>query len=151
MTGNEAFEVAAAVAAVFGLGALLALAVLAIVGAWKLFRRASDASLASTRAALSIEELARRLASQPASTPTDADSSQFAELRQQAEAMIEQQRRLQEMANNLFDTEALEGGPGHGALDDLETTVSRLDTTVGEMAATLANLIQSLERQQEGQ
>ncbi len=147
MTGNEAFEVAAAVAAIFGLGALLALAVLVIVGTWQLFRHGSDASLATTRAVLSIEELARRLASQPAPTPTAADSSQFAELRQQAEAMIEQQRRLQEMANNLLDTEALAGGPGHGAFDDLETTVRRLDTTVGEMAATLANLIQALERQ----
>ena len=149
MTGNEAFEIAAAVAAIFGLGALLVLCLLTIVGTWRLFRHTSDASLASARAALSIEELARRLEGQSAAPPA-AESSQFAELRRQAEAMIEQQSRLQEMARNLFDTAALEGEPTQLAIDDVGAAVSRLDTTVGEMAASLANLIQLLERRQEG-
>lgn len=149
MTGQETFEFAAAVAGVsIGLAAILILSVLAVIGSWRLFRHAGEASLASARAAMGIEELARRLAGQPGpAAPTDGN--QLAELRQQAEALMDEQRRLQEMTRNLLDTAAVEGGPAPIALDDLESAVSRLDTTVGQMAASLANLIQLLERQQE--
>lgn len=150
MTGEEAFEFAAAVAGVtIGLAAVLALAVLAGVGAWRLFQYAGEASQAATRAALSVEELARRLAAQPPSRegpPTDG--SQWAELRQQAELLLDQQRRLQEMARDLMDMAALESRPAPAALEELEAAVGRLDSTVGQMAAYLANLVQSLERQQ---
>ena len=150
MTGQETFEFAAAVAGVsIGLAAVLMLAVLAVVGAWRLFQNASEASLASSRAALSVEELARRLASQPGPPPAANDGSQFAELRQQAEALVDQQRQLQEMARSLLDTAAVGGGTAPTALDDLESAVNRLDATVGQMAASLANLIQLLERQPE--
>ena len=151
MTGQETFEFAAAIAGVsIGLGAILILSMLAIIGIWRLFRHASDANLATTQAALSMAELARRLASQAVPTPPAAERSQFGELRRQAEAMIEQQNRLQEMARNLFDTAALDGGSTPVALDGLESVVGRLDTTVGEMAASLANLIRLLERQERG-
>ena len=155
MTGEEAFEIAAAVTAISGLALLLIVCLLAIVGVWKLFRQASEASLASTRMSLSVEELARRLGGQamPAGPAPEGrpalEGDQFAQLRQQAEALLEQQRRLQEMARDLIDTEAMEPGPAAAAVDDLEAAVNRLDATVGQMATSLANLIQSLERQQE--
>lgn len=152
MTGQETFEFAAAVAGVsIGLAAILLLSAFAVIGTWRLFQHASGASLASARAALSVEELARRLASQPEAPPPATEGDQFAELRQQAETLVEEQRRLQEMARNLLDAAAVEGGPAPIALDDLESAVGRLDTTVGQMAASLANLIQLLERQQERQ
>lgn len=151
MTGQETFQFAASIAAVvFGLGAVLLLAIMAFIGTWRLFRLAGDASLASTRAALSTEELARRLAGQPAQMEASAGEDQFAQLRQQSEALLEQQRQLQEMARNLLDTEVLEGGQAPAAVDDLVSAVSRLDTTVGQMAASLANLIQLVERPPEG-
>ena len=150
MTGQEAFEFAAAIAGVvIGLLAILILSIMAVIGTWRLFRLAGDASLASARVALSTEELARRLAGQPAQTAATAGEDQFAQLRQQSEALLEQQRQLQEMARNLLDTEVLESDQAP-AVDELVSAVSRLDTTVGQMAASLANLIQLVERPPEG-
>lgn len=150
MTGQEAFEFAAAIAGVvIGLLAILILSIMAVIGTWRLFRLAGDASLASARVALSTEELARRLAGEPAQTAATAGEDQFAQLRQQSEALLEQQRQLQEMARNLLDTEVLESDQAP-AVDELVSAVSRLDTTVGQMAASLANLIQLVERPPEG-
>ena len=150
MTGQETFEFAAAIAGVvIGLLAILILSIMAVIGTWRLFRLAGDASLMSARVALSTEELARRLAGQPAQTAATAGEDQFAQLRQQSEALLEQQRQLQEMARNLLDTEVLESDQAP-AVDELVSAVSRLDTTVGQMAASLANLIQLVERPPEG-
>lgn len=146
MNGEEAFEIAATVAAISGLAALLILALVAITAIWRLFRHASDAAIGSTRALLSIEELARTLRNHHELAEPRTEHDQFGEVRQQAEALIQQQGRLQEMARNLLDQSALEGGVAPAALDDLETAVTRLDTTVGQMAASLANLMQLLER-----
>ena len=149
MTGEETFQFAAAIAGVsIGLAASFVLACFAVIGTWRLFRHTSDASQATSRAALSIEELARRLAAQPAATPS-SESNRFAELRQEAEELIERQRRMQEMARNLLDSAALGEGPGGAALEDLEGAIGRMDATVGQMATSLANLIQLLERQQQ--
>lgn len=143
MSGEETFQFAAAIAGVsIGLAAALSLSVLAVFSTWRLFRDASRASEEAARASLTVEELARRLGA-PASAI--ADSGQ---LRQQAETLIDQQSRLQDMARNLLDASAMSGGPSAGALDDLNSAVGRLDATVGQMAAALANLIQLLERQQ---
>ena len=151
MTGQETFEFAAALAGVvIGLVAILILSIMAVIGTWRLFRLAGDASLASARVALSTEELARRLASQPAQMAASADEDQFAQLRQQSEVLLEHQRHLPEMARNLLDTEVLDGGQAPAAVDDLESAVNRLDATVGQMAASLANLIQLVERPPEG-
>ena len=148
MTDPETFEFAAAVAGVsIGLTAILLLSAASIIGTWRLFRHANEASLAASRASLSVEELARRVAiTSPAAAPTDGP--QFAELRQQAAALIDEQQRLQEVTRNLLDTAAVEGAPTPVALDELESTVSRLDGTVGQMAASLADLIQLLEHEE---
>lgn len=147
MSGQETFEVAAAVAGVsIALAAVLILALLAVLGTWRLFHHTTEASLATARAAMSVEDMVQRLANQPV-PPGPADDGQLVELRQQAETLIDQQRRLQEMARNLLDTASAGGGPGPLALDDLESAVGRLDATVGQMAASLANLVQLLEGQ----
>lgn len=149
MTGPETFEFAAAIAGVsIGLAAVLILAVMSFITTWRLFRQSSDASQASAQAAIRIEELVRRLAGQGSSSAQNSDDDQFAHLREQAEELMEQQRRMQETVGNLLDTEALDGDQP-SAVDDLETSISRLDNTVGQMAASLANLIQLLEGQQE--
>ncbi len=148
MTGPETFQFAAAVAGVsIGLAAVLILAVFATVGTWRLSRNASDALVATSRAALTVEDLARKVAQAAPSGP--ADGERAAELRQQTEALVEQQRRLQEIGRDLLDTVGEEGGPAPAALDEIGAAVTRLDATVGQMATSLANLIQLLERQQE--
>lgn len=150
MTGQETFEFAAAIAGVsIGLVAVLILALMSFINTWRLFRHSSDASQASTQAALKVEELVRRLAQQQPQPAAPAGDDQFAHLLQQAESLLEQQRQMQETVRNLLDTEALEGGQAPAAVDDLELAIDRLDNTVGQMAASLANLIQLLEGQQE--
>jgi hypothetical protein len=147
VTGQETFELAAAIAGVcIGLAALIIFSLVAIVGAWQVFRRAGEASMAATKASQGAEELARHLAFQASGQPR-SDSSQFAELRQEAAALLEQERRLHEMARELVESGALEGGPSAAALSHLEVAVGRLDATVGQMAASLANLVQLWEQQ----
>jgi hypothetical protein len=149
VSSHETFEFAAAIAGVsIGLAAVLILSILAIIGSWQLFRRANEAASAATRAALSTEDLVRRLTAQPG---VGAGEGQFGELRRQSEALVDQQRRLQDMARNLLDNMAIEGSAAApAAIQDLEGAIGRLDATVGQMAASLANLIQQLERQQRG-
>ena len=155
MAGEDAFEVAAAVAAISGLAALLVMSLLAVVGTWRLFVHASETSVATARAVVALEDLARRLASPgpvlayagPAANPSLQEAGQMTDIGQQIAGLAEQQRQLQEMARNLLDTVALSAAPVAPELDDLELTVNRLDTTVGQMAASLANLIQILERE----
>ena len=64
-------------------------------------------------------------------------------------SLLDKQRRLQEITRTLLDTAAMGGAATPGALEDIGAAVGRLDSTVGQMAASLANLIQLLERQQE--
>ncbi len=147
MTGAETFEFAAAVAGVcIGLAAALILAVLAIVGAWRMFQRADEVQQAAIRASTTMEEMARRL-----ETPSGpvADGRQLAEFQLRIESMIQEQKQLQEMARGLLDTVALESVDATLEVVELGATMSRLDTTVGQMATSLANLILLLERQQQ--
>lgn len=144
MSGEETFEFAAAVAGVsIGLAAALLLSLLAVVGSWRFFRHASDASESARRASLTVEELARRLA-----VDNTVPTEQFAALREQAQALMGEQARLHEMMRELLETVTVETGTGPAGTDDLERAVNRLDATVGQMATSLANLIQLLERQQ---
>ncbi len=149
MTGQEAFEWASAVAAVSGLAALLILSLIATVGVWRLSRQAGETSVASTRATLGIEELARTLAARPPAAPAAQapPAAEFEALRQQARGLLEEQRRMQETARDLLDAASLAGAPAPAAMEGVEAAVSRMETTLGQMAASLANLIQLLEQQ----
>jgi len=148
VSADETFQFAAAVAGVsIGLAAVLILAILGCFGMWRVFRLAGEAAMASARAAVSVEELARRVSMQPAAAaPVAADAGLATDLRRQTETLVEEQRRLQDMAKTLFET-AAEQSPAF-AFDDLAASVGRLDATVGQMAASLANLIQLLEQQE---
>jgi type II secretory pathway component PulJ len=140
VTGQETFELAAAIAGVcIGLAALVIFSLVAIIGAWQVFRRASEASTAATKASQGAEELARHLAFQAAGPPR-GESGQLTEVRQEAAALLDKLRELAESG-------ALEGGPSVAALSQLEASVGRLDATVGQMAASLANLVQLWEQQ----
>lgn len=161
MSGQETFQFAAAVAGVsIGLAAALILAVLAVIGTWRLFRHATEASEAAARAALSIEDLARRIT---APNPAEAVLPQIEALAHEVRRLPEQLRspidsaalanlaqevrQLQEQLRTMMESTAVENGSSL-ALDALEASVGRLDATVGQMATSVANLIQTLERQQ---
>jgi hypothetical protein len=145
VTADETFQFAAAVAGVsIGLAAVLMLAILGSFGMWRVFRLAGEAAMASARAAVSVEELARRVSMQSPAAPV-ADIGLVGDLRRQTETLVEEQRNLQEMAKTLFETAA--GQSPALAYDDLASSITRLDATVGQMAASLANLIQLLEQE----
>ncbi len=147
MTGEETFEFAAAIAGVsIGLAAALALAILAIVGVWRLFHSATEVQQPAVKASMTVEELARRLTLLAASAPA-APAGRGNDVQLQMESLVDQQRQLQEMARGLLDTAGSNTGGVSTELVDLETTVTRLDTTVGQMATSLANLIRLLEDQ----
>ena len=82
-----------------------------------------------------MEELARHLSMQQAGQARPG-------LLEQAR-LLEQERHLHEAGR---DTGAFEGGPSSAALAELEMAVGRLDATVSQMAASLANLVQILEQ-----
>ena len=146
MTGEETFEFAAAIAGVsMGLAAVLILAVLAIFGSWRLFRHASEAQQAAIEASITVAEMVRRLESPTASV---ANMGASTELAREIETLILQQRQLQDSARGVLDAAAVAGGPAPQELEELGAKVTRLDTTVGQMATSLANLIRLLEEQQ---
>jgi len=76
----------------------------------------------------------------------EAVVSDFSELRRQADDLIERQVRLQEAVRNLVESRALVGAESSDMLRDLESTIRRLETTVGQMAAAIANLTQRVDR-----
>jgi hypothetical protein len=142
-------EVATIAWVAFGLGATLLLSLLAVIGSWRLFRHASDASIASTRATLAMEELARQLALRASTPPAPPLQAGFSDLRQQAEELIGRQARLQELTRSLLETTAMAGGR-EPEMEELEQSLGRLEATVGQMAAALANLVQELEQHEDG-
>ena len=134
MTGDETLVFAAAVAGVaIGLTAALLLSLAVVVGMWRFLGHASAAS-----------ELVLTLAGK-AGEGAAADGREFAELREQLRTLVEQQRGLQEMARDIIDTAAVEDNSA--GLAEIVSTMGRLDGAVSQMAASLANLIQLLERQ----
>ena len=146
MTGEETFEFAAAVAGVsMGLAAVLLLAVLAIIGSWRLFSHASEAQQAAMEASIAMAEMVRGIKLPTAPAEGTALS---AELKRELETLILQQRQLQDSARGMLDAAEVAGGPAPRELEAVGATVSRLDTTVGQMATLLANLIRLLEQQQ---
>lgn len=147
----EDFEFAVAVAgASIGLAAVLLFAIVTVLSTWRIFRQVGQSGEAAMRASLAMEELARRL-ERPERTeearPEMPPSEEFGDLRQQAQELMERQARLQESVRNLIESGMLEGGPPVESLRNLEEAVQRLEGTVSEMTAAVANLMQQVERE----
>lgn len=144
MTGEEWFEFAAAIGAVsVALLAILVLAVAALVAVFRLVRYAADAQQAMTRVASTVEELARSTTAPP------ADSGRARELEERWERVELRQRQLQDSIRAMAETKGDGAGRKQVAIEDLEKRVVRLDTTVGQMATSLANVIRMLEQQRD--
>ena len=139
MTGEETFEFAAAVAGVsIGLAAVLILAILAIIGSWRLFRHASGAQQAAMEASITVAEMVHRIES-PIAPAADAAAS--AELRREIETLILQHRQLQDSARGMLDAAAVAGGPAPREPEARGAAASRPGTPDGQLAAPLSSLI----------
>jgi hypothetical protein len=147
---SDTFEFAAAIAGVsIGLGAALLLSLAAVVNSWRMYAQASKASESASRAALSVEELARRIATPQ---PFAAENGPMSDVRHQSDRLSEQQEALriqQEQLQQMLRTLLEETAPAPTtSLDEIELSISRLDGTVAQMASAVTSLIQVLERQQ---
>jgi hypothetical protein len=141
------WEFAAAVAAVtMGLGGLLLFTLIGTIGSWRIFDRASRAANESAKASLAVQDLARYLASRetmhavaPAIDLSEA-AGELTNLRRQADALIDQQSRLQDAVRNLVEAGVLRGEDSRQHLQELESAIKRLEENMGRIAAAVANL-----------
>ena len=143
------WEFAAVVAAVsMGLGGLLLFTLVAIIGSWRIFDRASRAANEAAKASMAVQDLARYLSSRETmhSMAPRVDLSQAADelntLRQQADALIEHQTRLQDAVRNLVEAGVLRNEDSRQHLTELESAVRRLEEHLGQVAVSVANLSQ---------
>lgn len=139
-TGN--WEFAAVVAAVsIGLLGLVIFTITSIVNSWVIFIRSARASKDASEASLVVQDLARELSVREAATTTAAglteETKRLSDLRKQAEALVDQQARLQEAARSLLEAGVMQSDV---ALDikQLEASIKRLDDHMGQLAAAIA-------------
>ena len=141
MDNASNWEFAASIAAVcIGLGGLLLFTLIGTIGGWRVFSRASQAADEASKASIVVQDLARQLALREASQPGLADLTQAAHqlsgLRAQADALLEQQTRLQAAVRNLVEAGVLRG-EGANDIKQLESAVNRLEEHLVDMMANL--------------
>jgi hypothetical protein len=141
MDNASNWEFAASIAAVcIGLGGLLLFTLIGTIGGWRVFNRASHAANEASKASIVVQDLARQLALREASQPGLSDLTQAANqlsgLRAQADALLEQQTRLQAAVRNLVEAGVLRS-EGAGDMKQLESAVNRLEE---HMVRIMANL-----------
>jgi hypothetical protein len=125
------WEFAAVVAAVcIGMGGLLLITLIAAAGAWRVFARASEAAEQAARAADAVEELARRLTA----SAQHSGGGDMADLRARADALLEQQARLQEAARNLLESGVLRSEQETERLRALDEALSRIEQQLERIA-----------------
>jgi hypothetical protein len=140
------WEFAAAVAAIcIGLGGLLLFTIVGAVGSWRVFSRTGDAAAEASATYAAVQDLARALsAAQSARTYAGPDALEagrsLADLREQVDALIETQGRMQDLLRDVVAMSA----PGVDAtapqLRELEAAVQRLEHEFSSVAAAVANL-----------
>lgn len=145
MGDTSNWEFAAVVAAVsIGLCGLLIFTLVSIFTNWRVLDRANKAAQEATKASIMVQDLAREIATREAAATAAAAMAQegprLSELRKQADALIDQQARLQDAVRNLVEAGVLKGQDEGAALKDLEGSVRRLDEHMGQIAAALAAL-----------
>jgi methyl-accepting chemotaxis protein len=136
------WEFAAAVAAVvMGLGGLLLFTLVATIGSWRMAAQASRASAEAARASQSVQELARYLSSRSAQQLPIIDlreeADELADLRRQADLLIDQQARLQDAVRSLVESGALGATSSERQLRDLDGMIRRLEDNLARVAAAV--------------
>lgn len=146
MADTSNWEFAAVVAAVvMGLGGLLLFTLISVIGAWRIFGLADRAAKEAMAAVLGVQELARDLVSREnvrnqSAVDLRKTASDITDLRGQADALIEQQSRLQDAVRNLVEAGVLGGDESMKHLQDLEAAIRRLEDNMSQVAAAVANL-----------
>ncbi|MBF6601022.1 MAG: hypothetical protein IVW36_10980 [Dehalococcoidia bacterium] len=142
MGDTSNWEFAAVVAAVvMGLGGLLVFTIISSLGSWRLFRLAAQASSEAAAASEAVQGLARQLAASHAvAADVPLPPAEVSELLQEADALIEQQGRLQDATRRLIDARARHGSASGESLDELDAAMRRLDENLRRVAAAVANL-----------
>jgi hypothetical protein len=139
------WEFAAAVAAVvMGLSGLLLFTLIGTIGSWRVFGQASKASVESAKASIYVQELARHLASRSAQQLPVIDmrdeADELADLRRQADLLIDQQARLQDAVRNLVEAGALGTTSSDRQMRDLDAILRRLEDNLTRVAAAVNDL-----------
>ena len=141
MDNTSNWEFAAVVAAVaVTVAGLLIFTLLGIFQSWRVFDRAARAAQQAAEASTLVQEVAREMAVMETASLSAAglqrEAQRLAEIRQQTEALVEQQTRLQDAVRNLVEAGVLQAE--NGATKDLEAAIGRLDEHMGQLAAAIA-------------
>lgn len=144
------WEFAAAVAAVsIGLGGLLLFTMIGTLGSWRVFHHASRAANEAERASVAVQELARTLAARSAQQLPVIDlndaAAEMADLRRQADDLIDQQGRLQDAIRSLVESGVMRSHGSNEQLQELENAMRRLEDNLTRIAAAVTNLSQRRE------
>jgi hypothetical protein len=111
MDNASNWEFAASIAAVcIGLAGLLLFTLIGTIGSWVVLARASRAANEAEKASILVQDLSRQLTFREASQPmveVAQAASQLAGLRTQADALLQQQTRLQDAVRNLVEAGVL--------------------------------------------
>ena len=139
------WEFAAAVAAVvMGLAGLLLFTLIGTIGSWRVFSQASKASTEAAKASIYMQELARHLSSRSIQQLPIIDlrdeAGELADLRRQADLLIDQQARLQDAVRNLIEAGALGNTGADRQLRDLDAIVRRLEDNLTRVAAAVNDI-----------
>ena len=144
MGNTSNWEFAAVVAAVvMGLGGLLLFSLIGTIGAWRVFRLASQSAREAGAASTAVQDLARQLAAKEAMAPgvqLAAAAADVGELRRQASALLDEQSRLNDATRNLVEARVLGGEDASRQLQELDAAVKRLEDNLGRVAAAVARL-----------
>lgn len=145
MGDTSNWEFAAVVAAVsIGLCGLLVFTLVSIFTNWRVLDRAASAAQEATKASLLVQDVAREIATREAANIAAAamvqEGPRIAELRTQAELLVEQQARLQDAVRNLIEAGVLRREDEGAHIKELENSVRRLDEHMGQIATALATM-----------
>jgi cbb3-type cytochrome oxidase subunit 3 len=137
------WEFAAVVAAVsIGLCGLLVFTIGSIVMNWIVLGRAAKAARDASEASLLIQDTARGMATHDAASRAAAsladEAQKLAEIREQSQAVVEQQARLQEAVRNLVEANVLGPATAPSDTSGLAEAIERLDEHMGQLAAAIA-------------
>ena len=138
MDNASNWEFAASIAAVcIGLAGLLLFTLIGTIGSWVVLARASRAANEAEKASILVQDLSRQLAFREASQPmveVAQAASQLAGLRTQADALLQQQTRLQDAVRNL-----VEAGVLRSDNSELEGAMKRLEENIARIAAAVTS------------
>jgi HAMP domain-containing protein len=145
MDSSSNWEFAASIAAVsIGLSGLLLFTLLSVIGSWRVLERGTSASTEAAKTMIVIQDLARQLAMREVSRSPSVDVShtagQLSNLRLQADALLQQQKRLQDAVRNLVEAGVLRSEGSTTELRELEGAVKRLEENLARIAAAVAKL-----------